>query len=415
MNVTKFIAASFACILAVAACKKEVTPTVSIDETVIEAPANGSTELRNFTSNVTLTPVSSDNWIVSSIENGSLRIFVEENFGDAREGSVSLVYLDKTVSSITVKQGKGSTIEISEVEAFYYGSIEDYGAGTQNWMISFYTQDYLDSIESDASFVFTVDLMASQEFTFVSGKFPTGEFKLSTKPEVGAVYNVNSHVMDGNTYESTEFFDATLTIRETEVENEFEFLFKCKDANKVNYKFYFKAVCGGNGYDLRKYDTRVESTITKDYDITFNAIEAYLYENDSNSSDLELTLTQGKPAMGISTGDDCFTDAMISLYTPVSNDISGTYELDFDFTFAPYTIFYFSRYWWFSGVYPDPDDPTWYRPLKDGNLNPSAGSITLKKQDDGSYKIDGSFVDDYTSDYPTTHTVTFHGQFTISE
>jgi len=115
--------------------------------------------------------------------------------------------------------------------------------------------------------------------------------------------------------------------------------------------------------------------------------------------------------MGVDKDGNGFTDTMLTLYVPAGDDFSGEYTLDFDFTYAPYTIFYFSRYWWFSGVYPDPSDETWLRPLEHGNLCPSSGSATLTKLDDGWYKIDGSFVDDYTEDYHENHTVTFHGKF----
>ncbi len=40
--------------------------------------------------------------------------------------------------------------------------------------------------------------------------------------------------------------------------------------------------------------------------------------------------------------------------------------------------------------------------------------MTLTKQADGTYKVEGSFKDDYTDDYPDEkHTVTFHGQINM--
>lgn len=414
MNVNKItFVAAISCLLAIVACKKEVIPSVVVDDKTIEVSADGSSKQVTISSNVSLTAEVDVDWINASIEGDKVLFTVSENYSSSREGSISLKYNEKVEASITVKQKSGSNEDIKEVEAFYYASA--YGQGTQEWMLTFYSRGYMDDIEDVSHNTYTLDLVASDEFTFTSGKFPVGKYILNSKTEAGAIYSSNSNVMDGYTYDSVAFSEASVIIEKTDVEDEYAFYVKCKAEGGKQMRFFFKAVCGTKGsFNLRKYDTRVSSTITKDYDITFGYINADLYPGEE-AHDLELVLLKGNPAMGIANGDNCFTSAMLSLYTPKSEDISGTYNLDFDFTCAPYTIFFFPRYWWFSGVYPDPSDETWLRPLDEGNLTPSAGSITLAKQEDGSYKIDGEFVDDYTEDYAGgKHTVKFHGQFNIN-
>lgn len=385
---------------------------MTVDDQTIEVSADGVSQEVSISSNVTLTAEVDVDWIEASIEGDKVVLNVEENYLSSREGSIVLKYNEKVEASITVKQKAGSTDDIKEVEAFYYAA--EYGEGTQEWMLTFYSRGYMDEIEDVSHNTYTFDLVASDEFTFTSGKFPVGTFTLKENTEVGAIYSAYSKVMNGYTYDSEAFSDASIIIEKTDVEDEYAFFVKCKSEGSKVMRFYFKAVCGTKGsFDLRKYDTRVQSTITKNYDITFGHINADLYPGEE-SDDLELFLTNGNPAMGIPNGDNCFTSAMLSLYAPKSDDISGTYNLDFDFTFAPYTIFFFHRYWWFSGVYPDPSDETWLRPLDEGNMTPSAGSVTLTKQEDGSYTIDGEFVDDYTEDYASgKHTVKIHGQFNI--
>lgn len=414
MNVNKItFVAAISCLLAIVACKKEVIPSVVVDDKTIEVSADGSSKQVTISSNVSLTAEVDVDWINASIEGDKVLFTVSENYSSSREGSISLKYNEKVEASIAVKQKSGSNEDIKEVEAFYYAA--EYGEGTQEWMLTFYSRGYMDDIEGVSHNTYTFDLVASDEFTFTSGKFPVGTFTLNENTKVGAIYSAYSKVMDGFTYESDALSEASLIIEKTDVEDEYAFYVKCKADGGKHMRFYFKAVCGTkSSFNLRKYDTRVQSTITKNYDITFGTINADLYPGEE-SDDLELFLVKGNPAMGIPNGDNCFTSANLSLYTPKSEDISGTYNLDFDFTFAPYTIFFFQRYWWFSGCYPDPSDPTWLRPLDDGNLTPSAGSITLAKQEDGSYKIDGEFVDDYTEDYASgKHTVKFHGQFNIN-
>lgn len=96
------------------------------------------------------------------------------------------------------------------------------------------------------------------------------------------------------------------------------------------------------------------------------------------------------------------------------DDYSGTYNLDPDLTGEPFTIEYSVRSWMFFGAYPDPNDEDYIRPLNHSRLYPSSGSVALIKQSDGTYKLEGSFKDDYTDDYPDgKHTVTIHGQFRI--
>lgn len=412
MNVKKISLAAISCLLAFVACKKEIVPSVVVDLNVIEVSVDGASVQANFTSNVPITADTDADWIEASIEGNKVVVNALENYGPARNGSVLLKYNGNTEASITVKQKAGSTEDIKEIEAFYYAS--EYGEGTQRWMLTFYSRGYMDDIEGVSHNTYNFDLVTSDEFAFTSGKFPVGEFTLNDVTEPGAIYSVNSYLMDGYTYESEEFTEASISIEKTDAEEEYAFYVKYKTNGGELMKLYFKAVCGTSGdFLLRKYDTRVSSTITKDYDITFGNISAELYPGEE-SDDLELFLVNGNPVMGIVNGENCFTSAMLSLYTPKGDDISGKYNLDFDFTFAPYTIFFFHRYWWFSGSYPDPSDETWLRPLEQGNLTPSAGSVTLAKQADGSYKIDGEFIDDYTEDYACgKHTVKFHGQFNV--
>lgn len=401
--------AASAFVLLFAACQKE-DPSATLSEgsaTVADVETTYSVAVK---SNVEISVVSDADWAIAEFTEGTLNIKVEENYGAERTANITLNYKDSPLSNFTLVQKAGATDDIKEVEAFYYGKIESYAAGTENWTISCYTASYLDD-DKNEGYTYNFDIMAPSEFTFVSGKFPTGTYELNTEPVVGAVYSVDSYIRNKATWDSTPFTSASITIEATDVEDEYVLYVKANDRGKP-IKFSFKAVCGGgNGFDLRKYDTRVNSTITKDYDINFSSYEAYVYANDDESYDLELTLSNGTPAMGEDKNGNGFTDTMLTLYVPASDDFSGEYTLDFDFTCAPYTIFYFSRYWWFSGVYPDPTDETWLRPLDHGNLCPSSGSATLTKQEDGWYKIEGSFVDDYTDDYPTKHTVTFHGKF----
>lgn len=411
--------AAVSCLLAFAACQKDPTPSVSVEDKTIEASADGGSERVSISSNVNLTATSDANWIEASIGNGEAIINVKENYGPSREGSVLIRYNDQIEATIAVKQQAGNTDDIKEVEAFYYGSVEGYGAGTQDWVLTFYSRGYMDMIEGVSQNTYTFDLMATDEFTFTSGKFPVGEFTLNPMPEVGAIYGVNSNVMDGYTYESEVFTEASLIIEKTDVEEEYAFYVKCKKEGSDLMRFCFKAVCGTNGnFMLRKYDTRVSSTITSDYDITFNENYAELYpvsDEEGNANYLYLDLRKGTPAMGVVTGENCSTEALFTICTPKSEDISGEYDFDNNWTCAPYTIFYSFRNWNFFGAYPDPSDPDWMRPLENGTLTPSDGRITLKKQADGSYEFDGHFTDDYTEDYPCgKHTVKIHGRFTVT-
>ncbi len=403
-----------------AACQKEVVPSVSIDEDSETVSADANNLKINLESNVALTPVTDADWFEAKVENGTLSIDVEENYGAERSATINLEYNTEVEATFTLTQSAGATDEIAEAEIFYYGHIDQYGAGTQNWMITFYDKNYMDSSEGD-KYTYTFDLMASGEFTFVSGKFPTGTFTLNPVSEVGAIYSINSNVLDGTTYSYISYDAATVTIEATDVADEYMFYVKgttakTETSEAASFKFTFKAVCGDTGdYDLRKYDTRVSSDIKKDYDITFAAGNAYCYDYDGTVKYIDLTLTKGDPAMGDNPSEGDFTDAQFYLYVPATaEDYSGTFNLDPDLTAAAYTIEYYKRSWWFTGVYPDPTDANWLRPLNHSHLYPSSGSITLAKQSDGSYKLDGSFKDDYTDDYPDgKHTVTFHAQFEI--
>ncbi len=402
-----------------AACQKEVIPSVSIDEISATVSADEGNLTINLESNVELTPVTDADWVEAKVENGTLSIDLEENYGAERSATINLEYNSEVEATFTLTQSAGATDEIVEVEAFYYGHYDKYGEGTQNWMITFYNKNYMDELEGK-KYTYTFDLMASSEFTFVSGKFPTGTFKLSPISEIGVIYGVNSSILDCTAWESANFDEATVTIESTDVADEYVFnvkgvAAKTETSEAESFKFAFKAVCGDTGdYDLRKYDTRVSSDIQKDYDITF--AEGYAYYNEYDGIKyFDLTLTKGNPAMGDNPAEGNFTDANFILNLPTTtDDYSGTYNLDPDLTGAAYTIDYNKRYWWFTGVYPDPSDEYWLRPLNHSHLYPSSGSMTLTKQSDGTYKVEGSFKDDYTDDYPSgKHTVTFHGQFSI--
>ncbi len=403
-----------------AACQKDVIPSVSIDEDSVTVSADENNLTIKLESNVTVTPVTDADWVEAKVENGNLSINVDENYGAERSATVYLEYNTDVEATVTLTQSAGATDEIAEAEVFYYGHLDQYGAGTQNWMITFYNTNYMNDTEG-AKYTYTFDLMASGEFTFVSGKFPTGTFALNPVSEVGAIYSINSNVLDSSTWSYITFESATVTIEATEDADEYIFYVKgttakTETSDAISFKFEFKAVCGDTSdYDLRKYDTRVSSDIKKDYDITFAAGQAYCYDYDETVKYIDLTLTKGDPAMGDNPSEGDFTDAQFYLYVPAdAEDYSGTYELDPDCTAAAYTIEYYQRYWWFTGVYPDPSDATWLRPLNHSHLYPSSGSMTLTKQSDGTYKIEGSFKDDYTDDYPDgKHTVTFHAQVNI--
>ena len=404
-----------------AACKKDVTPSVSVDEESVTVSADEQNLTIKLESNVNLTPATDADWLEAKVEKGALCIAVGENFGAERVATVNLEYGSKVEAVVTLTQSVGATDEIAEAEVFYYGHIDEYGEGIQNWLISFYDKNYMAESEEGKKYTYTFDLMASDEVTFVSGKFPVGVFTLNPISEVGAIYSVNSNVLNASTWESVNFDSATMTIESTDVADEYVFKVKgvtakTETSESESFKFTFKAVCGDNAdYDLRKYDTRVSSDIKKDYDITFAEGYAYCYEVDDDVNFVDLTLTKGNPAMGDNPAEGNFTYASFSLYVPATtDDYSGTYELDPDMTSAPFTIEYFKRYWTFFGAYPDPDDADYLRPLNHSRLYPSSGSMTLAKQSDGSYKVEGSFVDDYTDDYPDgNHTVTIHGQFNI--
>ncbi len=409
------------CLVTLAACKKDVSPTVSINEDSATVSADENNLTIDIKSNVSLTPVTEADWVEAEVKKGTLDINVQENFGAERVATINLEYNSQVEATFTLTQSAGATDEIVEVEAMYYGHIDDYGAGTQNWTLTFYDKNYMAESEELTGYTYNFDLMASSEFTFVSGKFPTGTFKLNPIAEVGAIYSVNSNMFDASTWESANLDAATITIESTDVADEYVFYVKgttakTETAEAANFKFTFKAVCSDNGDSaLRKYDTRVSSDIKKNYDITFAEGYAYCYENDETSSYLDLTLTKGTPVMGDKTAEDNFTFANFPLYVPATgDDWSGTYNLDPDMTCEPFTIEYYARSWSFFGAYPDPSDPDWYRPLNHSRLYPSSGSVTLAKQSDGTYKIEGSFIDDYTDDYPDgNHTVTIHGQFSV--
>ncbi len=424
MNAKQILFAVSAGLMTLAACQKEVTPSVSVNEdsAIVSAEENNLTI--GFESNVALSPVTDAEWIEAKVDNGALSIYVEENYGAERVATVNLEYNSVVEATFTLTQSAGATDEIAEVEAFYYAHNDEYGEGTQNWTISFYNKNYMASNEEESFgklYTYTFDLMASAEFTFVSGKFPVGTFTLNPVAEVGAIYGTGSQIMDASTWSYIGFDAATVTIESTDVPDEYVFKVKGTTAKTVSseaesFKFTFKAFCGDNSDSvLRKYDTRVASDIRKDYDITFAECYAYLYDYDDNVKSLDLTLSKGNPAMGDNPAEGNFTYANLYLYVPATtDDYSGTYDLDPDLTCEPFTIEYFARYWTFFGAYPDPDDESWLRPLNHSRLYPSSGSITLTKQSDGTYKVEGSFEDDYTDDYPDgRHTVTIHGQFAI--
>lgn len=406
-----------------AACQKEVVPSVSINEDSETVSADANNLKINIESNVDLTPVTDAEWVEAKVENGALSIDVQENYGAERVATINLEYNSEVEATFTLTQSAGATDEIAEAEVFYYGHIDQYGEGTQNWLITFYNKNYMDETEGE-KYNYTFDLMASSEFTYVSGKFPTGTFTLNPISEIGAIYSINSNVLDATAWSYISFDAATITVEATDVADEYIFYVKgttakTETSEASNFKFSFKAVCGDTGdYDFRKYDTRVSSTIKKDYDITFADCYAYCYDYEDNGETikyLDLTLTKGDPAMGDNPAEGNFTYATFYLYVPTTgDDYSGTYNLDPDCTAAPFSIEYIKRYWTFFGAYTDPSDENWYRPLNHAHMYPSSGSMTLTKQADGTYKVEGSFKDDYTDDYPDgKHTVTFHGQINM--
>lgn len=408
--------------MTLAACQKEeFIPVVSISEDSATVSADEKTLTIKLDSNVDLSPVTDADWLEAKVENGALCIAVEENFGAERIATVNLEYESEVKASFTLTQSAGATDEIAEIEAFYYGHLDGSGDGTQNWLLTFYGKNYMEDTDGK-KYTYTFDLMASSEYTFVSGKFPIGTFTLNTVPEIGAIYDGGySQVMDASTWSYLGYNAATVTIEATDVADEYVFnvkgvIAKTEGSGAESFKFTFKAVCGDNAdYKLRKYDSRVSSDIKKDYDITFAECTAYCYEFDDEVSFLDLTLSKGDPAMGDNPAEGNFTYANFYLYVPATtDDYSGTYNLDPDQTYAPFTIEYIKRYWTFFGAYPDPDDPDYLKPLNHSRLYPSSGSVTLTKQADGTYKIEGSFKDDYTDDYPDgKHTVTIHGQFNV--
>ena len=407
--------------MTLAACQKDTIPSVSVDEDSVTVSAEEQNLTIKLDSNVDVSAVTDADWLEAKVENGGLSIAVTENFGAERVATVNLEYDSAVEAVVTLTQSAGATDEIAEVEAFYYGHIDEYGEGTQNWTITFYDKNYMEESEEGKKYTYTFDLMASGEVTFVSGKFPVGTFTLNPISEIGAIYSVNSSIFDASSWESVNFDAATITIESTDVAEEYVFkvkgvIAKTETSAAESFKFTFKAVCGDNAdYDLRKYDTRVSSDIKKDYDITFAEGYAYCYEVDDDVNFLDLTLTKGNPAMGDNPAEGNFTYANLSLYVPATtDDWSGTYNLDPDLTSAAFTIEYYKRYWNFFGAYTDPDDEDYLRPLNHSRMYPSSGSITLTKQSDGTYKVEGSFKDDYTDDYPDgKHTVTIHGQFDV--
>ncbi len=421
MKAKQILFAVSVCLMTLAACQKDFIPSVSISEDSATVSADEKNLTIKLDSNVDLSPVTDADWLEAKVENGALCIAVEENFGAERTATVNLEYESEVKAAFTLTQSAGATDQIAEVEAFYYGHVDEYGKGTQNWLLSFYNENYMTGSEAGKKYSYTFDLMASSEYTFVSGKFPVGTFTLNSASEIGAIYSVSSQVMDAGSWSYTGFNAATMTIEATDVADEYIFNVKGVIANTEtsgaeSFKFTFKAVCGDNGdYKLRKYDTRVSSDIKKDYDITFAEGVAYCYEYDDEVKYLDLTLSKGNPAMGDNPAEGNFTYANFYLYVPATtDDYSGTYNLDPDLTCAPFTIEYIKRYWTFFGAYPDPEDEDYLRPLNHSRLYPSSGSMTLTKQSDGTYKVEGSFKDDYTDDYPDgKHTVTFHGQFNV--
>ncbi len=419
MNTKQFLFAVCAGLVTLAACQKDVIPSVSISKSSTTVTSDVNNLTIALESNVDLSPVTDADWVEAKVKDGALNIIVEENFGAERVATISLEHDSEVEATFTLTQSAGATDEIVEVEAFYYGHVDVYGEGTQNWLITFYDKNYMESTGEetyDKMYTYTFDLMASGEFTFVSGKFPVGTFKMNSVAEIGAIFDINSYVLDGSSWSNIGLNAATLTIEATDVADEYFFKVKGVTSESESFKFSFKAVCGDNGdYALRKYDTRVASDIKKDYDITFAESLAYCYEYDETVNYLDLTLSKGDPAMGDNPAEGNFTYANFCLYVPAAgDDYSGTYNLDPDLTCAPFTIEYYERSWTFFGAYQDPDDPDYLRPLNHSRLYPSSGSLTLTKQSDGSYKVEGSFVDDYTDDYPDgNHTVTFHGQFTV--
>jgi len=290
VKTNRFVLAASTAMLLFAACQekepKQVAPSVIISENTATVDDVELSYGVSVESNVELTVVSDADWATAKYAEGKLDIKVEENYGAERTANITLNYNESPVSSFKLVQKAGATDEITEVEAFYYGKIDSYGEGTENWTISFYDAPYLDESVS-GGYVYTFDIMAPSEFTFVSGAFPTGTYDLISRPEVGAIYDVDSYVMDGETWDRSQFTSATLTIKATDVADEYVLNVKAHAPGNT-IKFSFKAVCGGgNGYDLRKYDTRVNSTITQDYEITFSAYEAYVYGNDDQSYDLD--------------------------------------------------------------------------------------------------------------------------------
>ncbi len=420
MKAKQILFAVCVCLVTLAACQKEVSPSVSINEDSATVSADENNLKINLESNVALTPVTDADWVEAKVENETLVIKVQENFGAERVATIKLEYDAQVEATFTLTQSVGATDEIVETEALYYGN-DEYGGSIQNWYITFYDKNYMAESEEISGYTYSFDLMASSEFKFVGGNFPTGTFTLNPVPEIGAIYGETSQMLDASAW-SYDYFDAaTVTIKSTDVADEYVFYVKgttakTETSEAKSFKFTFKAVCGDTGdYALRKYDTRVSSDIKKDYDITFAEGYAYCYEVDETVSYLDLTLTKGNPAMGDNPAEGNFTFANFALYVPATgDDWSGTYNLDPDMTCEPYTIEYVKRYWSFFGAYPDPDDPDWYRPLNHSRMYPSSGRITLTKQSDGTYKVEGLFKDDYTDDYPDgKHTVTIHGQFSV--
>lgn len=76
----KFALAAVSCLLALAACQKEIIPSVTVDDQTIEVSADGVSQEVSISSNVTLTAEVDVDWIEASIEGDKVVLNVEENY-----------------------------------------------------------------------------------------------------------------------------------------------------------------------------------------------------------------------------------------------------------------------------------------------------------------------------------------------
>ena len=372
-----------------------------VDTTPLSIGSEGGQLTFTVTGNIDYTVSPLADWITvvstKGVVDNTVTLSIAENEGEERSSAVKVGSSEGDVI-VKITQECGVTDFIYGIEAGYHGDY--YGVGTANWVLSVYNMDFIEG--GDAPKIYDFDLCLPIEYDFFKVEaegLPEGDYVFNDSCAAFTI-NSNSQIEDYVDYEYIDLENVEMSVKDGVLS------FAITDVNGNVHKV--KWVIEADMFFVS--DNTYSSTVTADYELTFNecVIEPYgQYFLNAGYETYQTVLSFNGATSQLGVNEEAEETEGLLLLSSATEDFTGSYTVEpinqQNFTAGTVDAYNSSFYSYYGYYY-----------VSDGYFKPNGGTLTVTKDGDN-YIVEGVLTDDYP--YGEPHKLTIHavGQIASEE